>query len=270
MTDPFTRHGIDHLSASSLNLWKASPGLFARRYVAGVRDEGNAATWRGTAVENGYAAYLRGAPVADALKVALRAFQFNALGEITPEIEAEAENVAPMLMQAVAYGKPEMLLATQIRVEHWFENIPIPVIGFVDFAFEGLDLDLKTTKACPSEPRGDHVRQVSLYRAARKRAGGLLYVTAKKKAFYQVDDALMARALEELEEDARSLLHFLDAFPDRASVCRALPIDWEHWSAPKERVPLAKVLATNNNTIPAKPGSIPALGGADGMAKPAP
>jgi hypothetical protein len=243
MTNPFTRHGIDHLSASSLNAWKGSPGLWALRYLAGQRDEGSAAMWRGTAVENGFAAWLHGASVDAAIQAAQRSFELNAAGEITPEIEAERENVPAMLMQCVAYGRgPSPLNATQIKIEYWFDDIRVPVIGYVDFAFEGIDLDLKTTKALPSEPRGDHVRQVSIYRAARKRAGGLLYVTTKKKAFYQVDDAMMCRALEEIEEDARSLMHFLDAFPDKASVCRALPIDWEHWGAPKERVPLSKVL----------------------------
>jgi hypothetical protein len=242
VNNPFPRFGVDHLSVSSLNKWKSSPGLWALRYVAGVRDEGNAAMWRGTAVEDGFAAWLRGALVNDAIDTAKRSFELNAAGEITPQIEAERENVPAMLLQCVAYGRGPSLNATQIKIEHWFDDIPVPLIGYVDFAFEGLDVDLKTAKALPSEPRGDHVRQVSLYRAARKRAGGLLYVTNKKKAFYPVDDAMMGRALEELEDDARSLLHFLDAFPDRASVCRALPIDWDHWGAPKDRVPLSKAL----------------------------
>ena len=52
----FGRFGISHLSASSLNLWRASPGIFALRYLAKIKDSGNAAMWRGSAVENGLAA----------------------------------------------------------------------------------------------------------------------------------------------------------------------------------------------------------------------
>ena len=48
----FERHGIDHLSASSLNLRRASPGLWAARYLAGLSEDG-AAMWRGSAVEAG-------------------------------------------------------------------------------------------------------------------------------------------------------------------------------------------------------------------------
>ena len=57
------RHGIDHLSASSLNLWRASPGLWSARYLAGLKDDANAAMWRGTAVEAGLRHVLYGAPI---------------------------------------------------------------------------------------------------------------------------------------------------------------------------------------------------------------
>jgi hypothetical protein len=45
----FERHGIDHLS-SSLNLWRASPCLWCARYLADLKEDGNLAMWRGTAV----------------------------------------------------------------------------------------------------------------------------------------------------------------------------------------------------------------------------
>jgi hypothetical protein len=51
---------------------------------------------------------------------------------------------------------------------HWFDRVPVPLVGYLDFAFTAdIDIDLKTTRACPSWPRGNHVRQVALYRAAR-------------------------------------------------------------------------------------------------------
>ena len=45
------------------------------------------------------------------------------------------------------------LTAVQLRVEHFFDPVPIPVIGYVDMAFDGVDVDLKSTKAIPSAPR---------------------------------------------------------------------------------------------------------------------
>lgn len=247
MTNPFAHFGIDHLSPSSINAWKSSPGIWALRYLASVRDKGNPAMWRGTAVENGFAALLRGGTMNAAVKLAEDNFLLNSVGEINDEIDAERANVKAMIFECMKWKPPGPLLATQIRVEHHFDGIPIPVMGYVDLSFEGPDIDLKTTKACPSAPRGDHVRQVALYRAARKKRGGLLYVTGKKHAYYEVEDDVAAAALAEMREDALSLCNFLGNFKDRASVLRSLPIDWEDFRAPKVRTPLSKVLAARDD-----------------------
>jgi hypothetical protein len=31
--DPFARHGIKHLSPSSLNMWRNSPGIWTLKYL---------------------------------------------------------------------------------------------------------------------------------------------------------------------------------------------------------------------------------------------
>ena len=135
-----------------------------------------------------------------------------------------------------------MLNAVQLRVEHWLEDIPIPVVGYLDFAFEGIDIDLKTTKACPAAPRPDHVRQVALYRAARGRAGGILYVTGKKYAYFDVDDDMVERGLSDLQADALSLSNFLARCDSKQDALKSLPVDWDNWAAPKTKVPLSEIL----------------------------
>lgn len=237
----FERFGISHLSPSSLNLWRSAPGVFALRYIAGVREPANAAMWRGTAVENGLAAFLRGSD--DPLSVALQSFDMNAAGEVTDDIEAERDLMAKALAVAIyQWTAPSPLNATQLKVEHWFDDVPIPVVGYLDFAFDGIDIDLKTTKACPSAPRPDHVRQVSLYRAARGRQGGVLYVTSKRHAYFSIDDDMMERALSDLQADALSLQNLLARCDTKRDVMKSLPVDWEHFAAPKTRVPLAEIL----------------------------
>lgn len=240
---PFSKYGIEHLSCSSLNLWRASPGIWALRYIAKMKDKGNAAMWRGSAVENGLAAMLRGTQVDVAASISHQAFDLNSSGELTEDNEGERDLIEPMLKQCVGWKPPSNLSATQIKVEHWFDEIPIPLIGYLDFSFEdGTDVDLKTTKACPSNPRADHVRQVSLYRAARKRKGGLLYVTGKRWSYFNIDDDQMKRALGDLQSDALCLLNFLSRFDGKESVMRALPIDWDSFYAPKTKIPLAEIL----------------------------
>lgn len=246
--DPYKRLGIEHLSPSSLNLWHSAPGLWGLRYLAKVKSDGNAAMWRGSAVENGLAAFLRGANEHDAQCIALNGFELNCQGEITDAIEEELALIAPMMQQCFLWEPPSTLNAAQLRVEHWFDGISIPVIGYLDFAFEGIDVDLKTTKACPSKPRADHTRQVALYRAARGRRGALLYVTDKRKAYFEIEDDVAANALSDLEADARSLQQFLARMDGIEDALRCLPIDYTHYAAPKTRVSIDQLLMRRDPT----------------------
>jgi hypothetical protein len=245
--DAFARFAIDHLSPSSLNLWKEAPGIWALRYLKRVRDEGGAGFWRGTATENGLSVLLRTKDVNEALEAAHSSFDMNTAGEISEDIEAERALIEPMVRELIRWAPPSDLMASQIKIEHWFDGIPVPVIGYLDFAFECRDVDLKTTKACPSSPRPDHIRQVSLYRAARNRPGGLLYVTGKKHAYFEVDDAQMSQAMADLEEDANRLFNFLSRMNNADDALMCLPVNKDHWQFPKSR-PASLVISPVSNT----------------------
>lgn len=240
----FQRFQISHLSPSALNLWVSAPGLYALRYIAKIKDSGSPAMWRGTAVENGLAALLRGAKIDVATSVAHQSFDLNSqnYSEIDGDMTAERELIVPMLATCSSWQAPSDLNATQIKVEYFFDPVPVPVIGYVDLAFEGRDIDLKTTKAIPSTPRPDHARQVSLYRAARNRAGGLLYVSGKRHLYHEVTDDMMNNSLADLEAAALSLQNFLARCEGKEDVLRSLPVDYGHYAAPKTKIPLAEIL----------------------------
>lgn len=240
MRTSFERFGIKHLSPSSLNLWRTAPGIWAIRYLGQIKDEGNAAMFRGTAVENGLIALLRGQPLPAAIEAAHQSFDLNSGGVI--DEGGERDLIAPMIEQCAKWKPPSDLNATQLKVEWHFDPVPIPVIGFLDLAFDGIDIDCKSTKALPSTPRAEHVRQVSLYRAARGREGGLFYVTSKKHAYYPVTDEMMDEALSELQAAAYSLNNFLSRMDSKEDIFRSLPVDYDHYQAPKIKVPLADLL----------------------------
>jgi hypothetical protein len=232
----FEHHGISRLSPSSLNLFIASPGIWALRYLGRQRDSGNPNMWRGSAVEAGFVARLRGGVSPGmALELAAETYWLNVQENKAhgPEADAQAKLIEPMLDQCLAWTPPSALNAMQIKIEHWFPDVLVSVVGYVDLAFEGVDVDLKTTMALPSKPRPDHVRQVSLYRAARERAGGLLYVTPKKHAYYDVDDQMMGAALVELNDAAQRLSRLLQAFDKAEDIVAALPVDYSDFRAPK-------------------------------------
>lgn len=228
----FQRFGIDHLSASSLNKWRASPGWWVQHYIGGIKDETNAAMARGTAVENGLAVFLRTNDIDAAIKAAVENYSMNYTGE---QNEAEKALIEPMLRRLELWIPPSQLNATQERIEYWLDPIPIPIIGYLDMAFDDIDIDLKSTKACPSEPRADHVRQVSLYRAARDRNGGVLYVTNKYFAYYDVSDEMKEAALKDLRASALSLNNFLARCDTKEDAMKSLPLDWDSFYAPKNK-----------------------------------
>ncbi len=234
-----TEAGIRHYSPSNLNTYIQSPGIWARQYLAEQRDGGNPKMWRGNAVEIGFAAYLRTSNLEEAYDAAMRSYALNVEAEGWPvdDAKAQLDLIEPMIGQCLLWTPPSELNATQIKIEHWFDDVPVPVIGYVDLAFEGIDVDLKTTEKCPSKPPRNHVRQVSLYRAARQREGALLYVTSKRYAYYPVTDEMMATGLEELHDAARKVTKLLAAFDKKEDIIDVLPIDWDHWMAPKQSAP---------------------------------
>lgn len=220
----FEKHKITHLSASSLNKWRANQAAWFVTYLGGYKDDYTPSAWRGKAVEDGLTAALRGH---DPTGIAFQTFEANAMGEASDEVDAERKLVAPMLAQAIKWSPPSPLLLAQAKVELWLDGVPIPVIGYADYIFEdGLIVDLKTTKACPSSPRSDHVRQVAIYRAARNNApGSVLYVTHAKHALYPVGDNTVAEALNELRADALSLERFLSVVDSAQDALHMLPLN---------------------------------------------
>lgn len=230
-----------HFSASQLIMWMDSPRRYVDRYLGGQKETGPA-MWRGSAVEFGYQWVLRTKNLDEAKREALNLFDLEAAGEVADDIQAERALIEDMVAQAIRWIPPSSLNASQLKIEHWLEDVPIPFIGYVDFCFDGLDVDLKTTKMNnlrPSTtgmiqmPNPKHIWQVALYRAARRRPGGLLYVTPKLHAFFEVTDEQMEQSMEILRQAALTLIEFLrrvDSYEDAVAI---LPKNPAHFAEVK-------------------------------------
>ena len=203
--------------------------------------------WRGTAVEAGLTTLLRGRSIETAIEAARQSFDLNTPENATyDEIAPERDLIAPMLKQCAKWQPPSELNATQLRIEYWIDPIPVPIEGRLDFAFDGIDIDLKTTKKCPKHetgPEPSHVGQVSIYRAARGRAGGLLYVSHANHTYFEVTDEMMDEALEDMRAAALSLNNFLARMDTKEDVLRSLPVDYGHFQAPKTKVNFEDLLS---------------------------
>src|SRR5262249_3746851 len=135
--NPFERHGIGHLSPSSLALFRNSPALWCLKYLWHVQDDEMPFAWRGKAVEAAVDAIVMDNESDDsATELAMAVFESEAGGELTQEVNRERNAIPDMVRRASPLfrrlGKP---IARQRRVEVWLDAIEVPVIGFADYEY---------------------------------------------------------------------------------------------------------------------------------------
>lgn len=225
---------ISHLSPSSLSLFRSQPALWVGRYLLGWRDEAGPAAWRGSAVEAGLDVILYKV-AGDPWVKACERFELDAQGEARDDMDKQRGLLAPLLVQAteaVRHFGSMMPNARQFKIEHRLDGIEWPILGYVDYLYPEFGFDLKTTERMPSEPRADHVMQVSIYAAATKRPFKLLYVTPKKFQWFDVEPEQQSAALYEATMIARNIQALLRLSADPARLLAALPADFENfrWS----------------------------------------
>jgi hypothetical protein len=187
-TNPFSRHGIAHLSASSLNLWAAQPALWIMERLLGRRSPPGITAARGKAVEAGVHAGLVDAskPVEACIAEAESAFDRETALSGDPRRADVRAKLAGWVKGALAelreYGPPDED-GYQARVEIRLDDVPVPVIGYTDWVFgaHGLIVDLKTTERFPSAISASHGRQGAIYAAAHGNYG-MRFAYAKPSA----------------------------------------------------------------------------------------
>jgi hypothetical protein len=213
----FAAHKINHLSASSLNLFAAAPAVWVLEKVLGKRSPVGAAAHRGTAVENGIVLGLDGAPVEDCIAVALA--KFDKLAALTGDTKKDKERagIPDMVRRGLealgSYGPPT---SVQGKIEYHFDGLAVPMIGYYDFVWgnHGVIVDLKTSFRLPSQISTAHARQIALYQAALSDNydARIAYVTDKKDAVYRLENP---RAhLDAMRNIALTVQRFLALSPD--------------------------------------------------------
>lgn len=212
-TNPFERHGITHLSPSSLALYRSAPALWVLRYLYGVRDETGPFAARGKAVEAAVAAIvMENASDDAAIALAMSLFERDAGGEISPKINRERLAIPEMVRRAApVFRKLGRPVGCQWRVEVRVDGIEVPILGYGDFVYESFVLDLKTTFAIPGFPRADHAVQIAFYSAALSLRPGVIYVSPRKIACYSRNSIDVEAGCRLLRQSARAVRAMLAA-----------------------------------------------------------
>ena len=233
------RFGLRHFSHSSLDLARNDLGLWVLRYLFKVYDPGNAAMERGKAVEHGCYVGHTGSEFDDPIEEAVREFnKATALGVAGEARDRERANIPLMVQQYLDLfdGNLPTLEGFQRRIEVEVPGCPIPVIGYTDFDFEDVIVDLKTTTRLPSAISAAHRRQGAIYsRASGNRGVDFIYLTPRKAARYQLENS--DQDWLEVCETAHRLLRFLDKFETREELAAAVIPNFDsfYWSSASTR-----------------------------------
>lgn len=256
----FHRHGIDHLSASHINLFIAQPAMWAASYLMKRRTGVGPAAHRGSAIECGVeqGLYDPAMPVAACQEAALAKFHSLTRLSADPRIEKEREMIAPAVEVALAelrqYGVPDQAEGgRQHKIEVMLAGVAIPFVGYLDLLFpqHGMLVDLKTTARIPSEISEAHARQGAIYHAAKgNHQVRFAYVSAKKVAVYILDDA--ENHLLSVTRAALAIENFLNLSDDAEKLTRCFAPDLSsfYWGDASARALAQQIWGTAPDSAP--------------------
>jgi hypothetical protein len=239
MPNNFTAHGINHLSASSINAFCDDPAYWVAKYLLKAKFTFSPAARAGVLVEKAVADVLaHGIDIEVAIKSAEAEFSKQTVFDKRESTVSRGDNIRPMVTLAVdnlrQYGKPEFAAQGEQKKVELLANMgdyKMPIIGYLDFEYpeSGLVIDLKTTARMPSAMSASHQRQASIYRAAKgNHAIKFLYVTPKKAQFFDCDCSL-----KEQTDEIKAIINRMNDLLalDVETIKRVIPvIDSFYWS----------------------------------------
>ena len=228
--NPFNNHNLFWLSHSSISTWIQSPSKFIAEKLFNIKGESSASMHRGTAVEHGLAKkYTDG--ILDIFEIENKFTELCNFDGIDWENEKrqkehkELKSYAQILERNFKY---ETLLGYQEKIEVQFDELPIPIIGYIDFIFDGVIVDLKTSARLPSKASESNKRQLAIYKMA--------YPTHETEVFYATPQKCNAFKLENLEiyqkqikEVALGMMKFLSISNDKQELASMVLPDADDW-----------------------------------------
>ena len=211
--NPFDQFDIEHLSASSINLFIQDIPLFIVRYLAKHKSPTNPAMLRGTVIDH---AIGNKTSLEEAQKEFMALMNYEKKqGNVFDKEKADTEynNIEKYLEVGLPFyeklGEP---VSYQKKVELQYEDLPIPIIGYVDMEYSDCIRDIKTTAKRPSALLEPVQRQIALYAKCLdvdRAYADYLYVTKTKAEVisFEVDDIDMR--INEVYRVASAMMNLL-------------------------------------------------------------
>ena len=228
--NPFKAHGINYLSPSSINTYINDTPMWVARYLFGVKSAGGASAMRGIAEE-----------FALSHKFESGTFDFNLLETKFMSLCAEASidlgdiKVEKERNNLDKYGtiidnnfNYKDLENYQEKVEVIIDDLPVPIIGYIDFRFKGKIVDLKTSVRIPNNPTEAQKRQMALYSMAYpKNCIDLFFASPKEHKIFTLKN--LTEYKKQLKKVAFGIQKFLSISEDRHELASFIYPNLDSW-----------------------------------------
>ena len=235
--NPFKAHGINYLSPSSINTYINDTSLWVARYLFKIKSSSGASAVRGIATEFVLAdKYEKGVfdyNLLDVKFMSLCAESGIDLGDIKTAKEKKLlKDFGTIIDENFDYKDLE---AYQEKVEVQIEDMPVPIMGYIDFRFKGKIVDLKTSTRMPTRPTEAQKRQMALYSMAYPNSSvDLFFATPKEHKRFTLKNLTLYK--KQLRKVALSIQKFLSISDDKHELASLIypNLDSWLWSGMKE------------------------------------
>ena len=235
--NPFKAHGINYLSPSSINTYINDTSLWVARYLFKIKSSSGASSVRGIATEFVLAdKYEKGVfdyNLLDVKFMSLCAESGIDLGDIKTAKEKKLlKDFGTIIDENFDYKNLE---AYQEKVEVQIEDMPVPIMGYIDFRFKGKIVDLKTSTRMPTRPTEAQKRQMALYSMAYPDSSvDLFFATPKEHKRFTLKNLTLYK--KQLRKVALSIQKFLSISDDKHELASLMypNLDSWLWSGMKE------------------------------------
>ena len=235
--NPFKVHNIDYLSPSSMNTYISDMPMWVARYLFKIKSSSGAGAVRGIVQESVLAnKYETGTFDYKLLEMKFMTMCTESmidLGDVKVEKERNLlKNFGKVIDENFNYKDLEEY---QEKVEVPFDDMPVPVMGYIDFRFKNKIVDLKTSTRMPYKPTEAQKRQMALYSMAYPNSSvDLFFATPKEHKKFTLKNLTSYK--KQLHKVALSIQKFLSISDDKHELASLIypNLDSWLWSGMKE------------------------------------
>jgi len=228
--NPFKVHGINYLSPSSINTYISDMPMWVARYLFKIKSAGGASAMRGIAQEHVLAEkYEKGKFDFDLLEMKFMTLCTESmidLGDMKTEKERrQLKDYGTILDNNFKYKNLEKY---QEKVEIQLDDMPIPIIGYIDFRFKDKIVDLKTSARMPIQPTEAQKRQMAFYSMAYpNNSVDLFFATPKSHKKFTLKNLTLYK--KQLEKVAYGIQKFLSISDDKHELASFVYPNLDSW-----------------------------------------